>query len=157
MMTESHGLRCLKMREARHDGCGMFFCTLKVSFDQTFKSHSGLLHFLLDPEAEINRHLIVAGASRVQTPCRCANQIGKARFDIHVNVFKLAREGEFAVLDFLEDGFQAFFNLFMVVCRNDASLCKHGSMGERALNILRIELAVKADRCIDLFHDRIGS
>ncbi|MDT4854518.1 hypothetical protein FQZ97_888240 [compost metagenome] len=114
MVAEGDRLGGLKMREARHDGCSMFFCTFKEGFNQAFQRYSSLLHFLLDPEAEINRHLIIARAGRVQAPGRGTNKIGKARFDIHMNVFELAREGEFSVLNFLEDGFQAFFNLFMV-------------------------------------------
>ncbi len=81
----------------------------------------------------------------MEAPGGRADQFRQPRLDVHVNVFELAREGEFALFYFLADGFQAIFNLFVVFCRNDARLCEHGCMGERALNILRIELAVETD------------
>ncbi len=155
MMTEGNGLRGLEMGETRHHGGGVFFGALQKRFDQVLERGGGLFQFLLDPEAEIDGHLIVARAGGVETSGGRADQFGKPRFDIHVNVFELARECELAFLDFLENGFQAIFDLSMVLRRNNARLCQHGCMGKRALNILRIELAVEADRCIDLFHDRI--
>ena len=53
-----------------------------------------------DPEAEIDRDLVVARARRVQPPGRRADQLGKPRFDVHVNVFERAREREGPGLDF---------------------------------------------------------
>jgi hypothetical protein len=48
----------------------------------------------LDPEAEIERHLVVARACGVQPPGGRADQFGKPRLDVHVDVFELAREDE---------------------------------------------------------------
>jgi hypothetical protein len=52
-----------------------------------------------DPEPEIGCHLIVARARGMQPPGRRPDQLGQARLDVHVNVFKLALEFELARFD----------------------------------------------------------
>ncbi len=145
VMAEGDGLRGLEMGETRHDCCRVFFRALQKRFDQVFEGGCGFFQFLLHPETEIDGHLVIARTGGVEAPGGRADQFRQPRLDVHVNVFELAREGEFALFYFLADGFQAIFNLFVVFCRNDARLCEHGCMGERALNILRIELAVETD------------
>ena len=89
-MAEGDGLRGLQMGKSRHQRCRMFFGALQEGFDQLFQRGCRALEFFLDPQAEIDGNLIVARARRVQAAGRCADQFGKARLDIHVNVFKFA-------------------------------------------------------------------
>ena len=99
-MAEGHGLRRLEMREARHDGRGVF---LGAGEQRNLKSSELFVEVVdgvADIEFEIERHLIVARTRRVKPSRRRADQVGKPRFDIHVDVFKLALEGETAALDF---------------------------------------------------------
>ena len=56
-----------------------------------------------NPQAEIERHLIVARARCVQTSGIGSDNFSQTRFDVHVNVFKGARKGESARLDFGAD------------------------------------------------------
>src|SRR3546814_15449795 len=46
------------------------------------------------PQAEIRRHLIVARTRGMQPPRGSPDQLGEARFHVHVDVFELAPEGE---------------------------------------------------------------
>ena len=74
------------------------------------------------PEPEIGRHLIVARARRVQPPGGRADQILQAAFDVHMHVFKLALELEFAALDLVCDLIQALDDLAGVGLGDDALL-----------------------------------
>ena len=51
------------------------------------------------PEAEIGRDLVVARARGVQPPGGGADQLGKPRLDVEVDVLVLGAEGEAALLD----------------------------------------------------------
>ena len=53
-----------------------------------------------DPEPEVERDLVVARARRVQASGIRADDLGKTRFDIHMNVLEGARKGEGSGLDF---------------------------------------------------------
>ena len=99
VMTEGHWLGCLQMGEARHDRVGMFLGAIKEGGDQACQHFLAFLQFFLHPEAKIERHLVVARAGRVQTSGGRADQIAKPRLDVHVDVFKPAREFELAAFD----------------------------------------------------------
>src|SRR6185312_3412325 len=83
-----------------------------------------------------------------------ADQFGQPRFDVHVDVFELCREPERAGLDLCQDRVQPVSDFFLIGRRNDARLRQHLAVGDRAANILRVELPVEADRRVDRFHDR---
>ena len=57
------------------------------------------LQLFLDPKPEVGRHLVIARACGVQTSCSRTDQVGQARFHVHVDVFKARGEGEIARLD----------------------------------------------------------
>ncbi len=59
------------------------------------ESVDGLAH----PEAEVGRHLVVARARRMQAPGRLADELGKARLDVHMDVLERRLEGELAAFD----------------------------------------------------------
>ena len=99
MMAEGHRLRRLQMGEARHHGIGIFFGAVEEGGDEGGQHPFRLLQFFLDPQAEIERHLVVARAGGVQATSRCADEGRKARFDIHVNIFEFARKFEGAGFD----------------------------------------------------------
>src|SRR5437899_2960170 len=112
------------------------------------------LAFLLDPESQIDRHLIVARASGVQAAGGRADQVCKAGLDIHVDVFKFRREFERPGLDLFQDRVQAVSDFFLIGRRNDARLRQHLAMGDRSADVLCVEFAVEGDRRVDRFHDR---
>src|SRR5690606_10007050 len=121
---------------------------------QVLERRGDAVEFVLHPEAEIDRHLVVAGTRRVQAAGRRADQFGEARLDVHVDVFELLREGEGAGLDLFRNRVQPASDFFLIVGRNDARLRQHLAVGERAADILRVELAVEVYGSVDRFHDR---
>ncbi len=152
-MAEGHRLRRLEMREARHDGGGVLFRADEEGLDQALQRRGDAKTLVLDPEPEIDRHLVVARAGRVQPAGRRADQFGKTRFDIHVDVFQARREFELAVFDLFQNRVQAVSDLFLIG-RGDNALCgEHLGMGDGAANVLPVEFLVETDRGVDRFHD----
>jgi len=99
MMAEGDRLRSLQMREARHDGFRMLFRALKEGRDEIGQRLLALLQLFLDPQAEIERHLVVARAGGMQAAGGGADERCKPRLDVHMDVFETAREFEIAALD----------------------------------------------------------
>ncbi len=92
VMTKGHRLGGLEMGEAGHDIVGMLFSLVEERLDQRGQGLLGALEFFLGPEAEIDGHLVVARARRVQATRGGADEIGKPRLDVHVNIFEPARK-----------------------------------------------------------------
>ena len=115
------------------------------------------MKLVLDPEAEVDRHLVVARAGGVQAAGVGADQFGQPRLDIHMDVLQLAGEGELAVLDLLQDHRQASGDPLLVGLGNDALSGEHFGMRDGALDVLPVELAVEIDRGVDRLHDRGGT
>ena len=118
-----------------------------------FSAVSGALELALHPEAQVDRHLVVARACGMQAARRGADQLGKPRLDIHVDVFEAGREFELAGFDLYQNRVQPVSDLLLIGRRNNARFRQHFGMGERAAYILRVELPVEADRGVDRFHD----
>src|SRR5579885_3415413 len=110
---------------------------------------------LADPEAEIERDLIVARARGVEPPGGRPDELGKARLDIHVNVFERAREFGGARLDLAPDLLEAAGDRFPVLFRDDARFDEHGGVRLRTLNVLLGKPIVEANRRVDFLHDRV--
>ena len=138
MVPEGHRLRRLHVREARHHGRRVFLGPLQERRDQPFQRLRHAKALVLDPQAEIHGHLVVARARRVQPSCRRPDQLGQPRLDIHVDVLELFRELELARLDLGKDRRQPLGDLFLVGRRNYAGLGQHLGMRDRAANVLRV-------------------
>ena len=102
-----------------------------------------------DIEAKIGRHLIVARARRMQSSGGGSDQLGEPRFDIHVNVFELAREDKIARRDLSLDPGQAIANLGRVRVGDNAAMFEHRDMGQRRRYILGPESLVEVDGDVD--------
>ena len=98
-MAESHRLRDLQMREARHDGVCMLERPLGqralVGGERGIDAVDRVAH----PEPKIGRDLVVARAGGVQPPGRRPDQFGEPALDVHVDVLERALERELAGLD----------------------------------------------------------
>ena len=109
MMAEGDRLRRLQMGEAGHHGIGVG----QRLFDQRVLQIGQLPIERVDRVADIKPHvsrdLIVARTCGVKSASRGADQFGKAAFDIHMDVFKRAGEGEIAFFDLLSDLIEAIF------------------------------------------------
>lgn len=153
-MAEGHRLRRLKMGEAGHHGRGMLLGAFEEGGDQPLQCLGDAMELVLDPEPEVDGHLVVARACSVQASGGGADQFGKARLDIHVDVFEPGREGELAVLDFSQDRVQAVSDFLLIASRNNARFRQHLGVGDGPSDVLGIQLLVEADRGVDRFHDR---
>ncbi len=107
-MPEGDRLGRLHMGIARHDVAGVLSRPARSArWQSASRPCVGALARRAHPEPEIGHHLVVARARGVQPPRRRADDLGKPRFDIEMDVFEFALEDEFALGDFLLDLVQA--------------------------------------------------
>ena len=85
-----------------------------------------------------------------------ADQIGQARFDIHVHVFLLDGPDKFAALDFAADLRQSPANIPHFQFGEHADFAQHGGMRQRSLNILLRHAPIKSDRRSKFLDKGIG-
>ena len=102
-MTQGDGLRRLQMGEARHHRFGMGEGLFRQRRLQVTKPDIERVHRVANPQTEIERDLIVAGASGMEASGRFPDDLGQPRFHIHMDVFEGAPEGKGAGLDFARD------------------------------------------------------
>ncbi len=136
MVAEGDGLRHLKMGKARHGVGGMLQRARGERAHERRDLTADAVNGVAYPEAEIGRHLIIARARRVQPLAGLADALGKARFDIHVNIFKVLREGEIPGLDIAGDPMQPVTDFLLFGFGQQSDACQHGGMGKRAAYIL---------------------
>src|SRR3984885_4873730 len=103
MMAEGDRLRRLQMGEARHDGCRAVQRTGGEGALQLGDLQKDRVDRVAHPEAEIDGDLVVARARGVQPAGYRADDLGKAAFDVHMDVFERARERKCPRLDFAFD------------------------------------------------------
>ena len=99
MVTERDGLRGLQMGEARHDRRGVLAGTLRQRELISGELRVDAVDGVADPQPEIGCHLVVARARGMQPPGGRSDQVGEARFHVHVDVLERALELEPAGLD----------------------------------------------------------
>ncbi len=155
MMAEGDRLRRLQMGESRHDHRGAVQRTGRERPLQLGDLEEDRVDRVAHPEAEIDRDLVVAGARGVQPAGRRSDDLGKAAFHVHMDVFERARERERARLDFAFDLGETLGDSLGVGGFDDALAREHGEMGLGASDVLGGELAVEIDRGVDLLH-RLG-
>ena len=137
-MTESDGLRCLQVREPRHNGGRMRARHANeralIVGDSTIDPVDGIAH----PKPEVRGHLVIARAGRVQSTRRRADDLLQALLDIHVNVLEFARKDELPGIDLGPDLVQPRDNGPCVLLCDNAALGQHARMGLRGHNVLGV-------------------
>ena len=103
MVAEGDGLGDLQMGIAGHHRRGVALGLLDEGGLQRLHVPLAAVDGGAQPEANVCRDLVVAGARRVQTPGIRPDDLGEARLDIHVDVFAVAPEREASALDLGED------------------------------------------------------
>ena len=110
------------------------------------------------PEPEVDRHLVVARARRVQAAGGRADQMSARRASTFMWMSSSARENlKVAGLDLAAHVFRPVSDSFAAPSSNDALLGQHRRMGDRAADVLRSRAAVETDRGVDRLHDRGGA
>ncbi len=127
-MPEGRGLGGLQMGEARHHRAGMGLGLFGQRQLQVGELRVEFVDRIAHPEPEIDRHLVVARARRMQPARRLADDLLEARLDVHMDVFERAREFERPALDFARDLIQTPGDRRYVVLGQDARRAQHGRM-----------------------------
>ena len=156
-MAEGDGLGRLQMGEAGHDGTGEGEGLFRQRALQGGSLAIKQIKRVADPEAHIGCDLIIARTGGVEAAGGGTDGLGEARFDIHVNIFERAGEGELAGFDLGGDIFKALRDCCSVFGLNNALFGEHGNMGARTGNVLTPQGLVEFDRGVDIFHDGIGA
>ena len=151
-----HRLGPLHVGVAGQDHVGVGVATAHERPLQGQPAGVDLVDRLADPEPQIGGHLVVAAAGRVQLAAHVADAVDQRPLDVHVDVFQFDAEREAALLDFLADLAQGLLNLQALVGRNQPDLGQHLGVGDRALDVLRIEPAVEAHAFGELLHATVG-
>src|SRR5690606_24300410 len=157
VMAEGDGLGHLKVGEAGHYGFGMFLGAAHQRGLKRAKCRVGLVNGVTHPQLEVRRHLIVAGAGNVQPLGRLADQLGKARLHVHVDVLQRRVLHQLARLDLGGNLIETGLNGGVVLRREDALSGGHGGVRLRTGDVLTPQALVEADRCVNLCHHRGGS
>ena len=145
-MPEGHGLRDLQVSEARHGRGGFAFRQREDGNLKVFQQGEDAVYAIAQKEADVGRHLIVAGTSGVQAFARVAHQRGEAFFDIEMHVFQVKRPLELPVFDFHRNRGHAAFDVGKVAYGDDALPRQHFGVRERAAYILPPHALVEIDR-----------
>ncbi len=145
MVPQGHGLGGLKMGEARHQVARVLFGAVQQGGLQALELGDRAVAGVADPQAEVQRHLIIAAAGRVQAARRFADQLIQARLHIHVDVLELVAEGEGPARDLGFDGVQSAQNGVGVGLLQDALFGQHPAVGARTGQILTPQALVHAD------------
>ena len=103
MMAEGDGLGHLQVREPRHDGVGVLLGQINQGALQIGQQAMQQVNLLAQPQADIGRHLVVAGARGVQPLARIAHQFGQPFLDVQVHVFEVELPCKAPLLDVLAD------------------------------------------------------
>ena len=139
-----NGLCPLEMGVAGQDHVGIRIAPAHERLLQRRQAAVDLVDARADPEPQVGGDLIVSAAGRMEFPAHVADPLHQGRLDVHVDIFEFGTELEPILLNFLADFLQRLLNLLAFVGRNQADLGEHLGVGDRALNILRIEPAVEA-------------
>ena len=108
------------------------------------------------PEAEVGGDLIVAAAGGVELSTDRADALGQGVLDVHVDIFERLDPDEAAGDDVGADVLQAGPNRLDLGAGQDALFAQHGSVGERALDILESQRLIDVYRGVEALHQGGG-
>ena len=111
MMGEEDRLGGLQVGEAGHDHIDVGLGLDQQGIDQQVQVGADLDDLVPQVEADVQRHLVIAGTAGVQPLARLADGGRQARLDVHVDVFQADGEIELAGLDLPQDPLQAMDDL----------------------------------------------
>ena len=156
VVAEGDRLGGLQVRKAWHDRVGVRFGLGKQRLHQRHDLPRAHLTRGFDPEAEIERDLVVARPGRVQPAGRFADDLLEARFHIHVDVFQRLGKLEFSIPDLGKDLVQPVGDGLGVGLRDHSRFREHGGMGLRAGDVLLGQTLVGIDGGVYRLHDLVG-
>ena len=156
VVGEGGGLGPLEVGVARHDGVQVGLGLLHQHLLQVQALGDDLGDLLLDIEAEVGGHLVVAAAGGVQALARVADALGEQGLDVHVDVLVVQGELHLVRLDVGQDGLEPGDDLLGLVLLNDALPAQHGRVGDGAGDVLAVHPGVKGDGGVEVIYQGIG-
>ena len=145
VVAERHGLGDLHVREARHDHVGTGLGLVNKHVLEVFDAMNDFVDFGAQIETDVGRHLVVAGAARVEALAGVADKSSEARFDIEMHVFELKLPLERARQNFRADLVHAAADVFEILGGNHADLLEHRRVRDGAFNVRERHALVEVD------------
>ena len=145
VVTEGHGLGDLHVGEARHDEAGVLLGLMHHDFLKVFEAGDDHVDFAAQIQTDVGGHLVVAGATGVQTLAGVADESRQTSLNIEMHVFELKLPFEGAGGDFLTDLSHAATDVGEVLFGDHANLGEHGRMSQRAVDVSHGHALVKVD------------
>ena len=135
VVPERDGLRHLHVGEARHDDVGVLLRLGDQDLLEVFDAADDFVRFGTQIEADVGRHLVVAGAPRVESLPGVADQRGEARLDVEVDVFEFELPLKGARGDFFADLGHPAADVFEILRADDADLFEHRRVREGTFDV----------------------
>ena len=101
-----------------------------------------------DVEAEVGRHLVVAGAGGVQLLAHFPDAGNELVLDEGVDVLR-ALDLESALVDVLQNALEALADDGGLLGGNDVGFAEHGRMGDARGDVHAVEFSVKGERFVE--------
>ena len=156
VMPEADRLGNLQMGETGHDGCGVLFCQINQGRLKVLNQALNNGNLIAQPQADVGSDLVVAAAAGVQAFAGIADFVGEAAFDVHVDIFQIQRPGNRSLFDFCYNLGHALTDGGEVVFAQNARLCQHLRVCQRALDVPFCQSFVKINRA-GIFFDQLGN
>ena len=153
-VRHEHGLRRPKMREGRHQRVARGGRLRRQRRDDAANASLQARDAPEQIQPQIDRHLLVARASRVQTPPRVAEPLDELPFDEAVNVLVRAVDKRRVAAPALEDLSQRGLDLTRFVSREHARARERAAPREAPGDVVFEQTAIEAERRAEL--ERFG-
>ena len=114
----------------------MILCDRQQGLDQLVQQGTGLHAGLPGVHTGVQHALVVAAAARMQPLAGLADPLDQDRFYIHMDIFGFSGPLDLSFPRVSQNAFQAFYDFFRVLWRDDVFLAQHGGVGDGTQNIL---------------------
>ena len=156
-MRCEHRLGPLQMRVARQNYIQVAAATPDESFLQIDQQAIHAVDGIANPKPQVGADLIVATAGCMQLAADIAQAVDQSLLDVHVHVFQLLTELEFARLDLALDLLQPCDDGAALFGREQTDAGQHLGMRDRPANVVCVEPSVETHALAEPLHASINS
>lgn len=157
-LAPTNGLGRLKVGVSREDDVHFSFGTVGSSAHELHKLRLEVLDLGLEPETHVSGNLIVTGATSVELAGNLgADELGQAALVGTVDILVAGLDLKNAALPFLVDELETLLHLGALSLREESCANKSARVAHGAVEILLPHALVKANRCVELFHQGVHS
>ena len=126
----------LQVRVARHQDLLVLLGELLQAIEEGANLGGDLLQLLAQEELQIDQHLVVARATRVNLLAHIAQAAGQQQLHLRVDILRLGLDAEVARLDLRGDLLQTTNEHLKLLGGQKADRLEHADMGQRALHVV---------------------